>query len=81
MQQYLHKKAGSVSLFITSDNNTVATISIPGVKPRFREEIELQADELVRVDLPISVRMSGKARFITFYMVFEFNDLNGWFQL
>ena len=64
MQQYLHKKAGSVSLFITSDNNTVATISIPGVTPRFREEVELQADELVRIDLPISVRMSGKMHYI-----------------
>ena len=58
MQQYLHKKAGSVSLFITSDNYTVATIYIPGVN-NFRQEIDLQPDELVRVDLPINVRLSG----------------------
>ena len=58
MQQYLHKKAGSVSLFITSDNYTVATIYIPGVN-NFRQEINLQPDELVRVDLPINVRLSG----------------------
>lgn len=63
MQQYLHKKAGSVSLFITSDNHTVATISIPGVS--YREEIRLQPEELVRVDLPIRVRMTGKEQYMT----------------
>jgi hypothetical protein len=57
MQQYLHKRAGSVSLFITSDNNTMANITIPG---GYVKRLQLQADELVRVDLPISVRMSGK---------------------
>lgn len=59
MQQYLHKKAGSVSLFITSDNHTIATVYIPGVN-NFRQEIHLQPDELVRVDLPINARLSGK---------------------
>ena len=58
MQQYLEKKSGSVRLFITSDNDTVATVSIPGVKT-FHQEIPIQSDELIRVDLPIGVRMSG----------------------
>ena len=70
MQQYLHKQAGSVSLFITSDNNTVANITIPG---GYTKRLQLRTDELVRVDLPISVRMSGKnTLFIGFLRVVRF---------
>lgn len=57
MQQYNKKKAGSVSLFITSDNKTVAHISIPGL--RYKLTLNLEEDELVRVNLPLSTRMSG----------------------
>ncbi len=64
MQQYNRKRHGSVSLFITSDNQTVANITIPGL---FRQQVQLQADELVRVDLPISVRMRGKKTFPFLY--------------
>lgn len=58
MQQYNQKHAGAVSLFITSDNKTKAHISIPGLD-NYRRSVSLQADELVRVDLPLRARLSG----------------------
>ena len=57
MQQYREQRQGSVSLFITAENDTTATIS---TLSGFKRRIELEADELKRVELPIEIRLSGK---------------------